>query len=204
MAVRYSFSGQTAIVTGGSRGIGRAIATQLLENGATVWIWDIEPVELVGATALQVDVADPDDIVRAISHLPGGKVDILLNDAGCLGAYQDFERFTAADWQRIVQVNLFGLFEVTHQVLPLMRREGRGRIVNMGSLAGKEGLQPCGLFRGERRGDRLYQSSFPRTQRQRDTRQLRRAWPDRYADDPRSRQRGRRRDDLGQPARAPG
>lgn len=146
MGVRYSFSGQTAIVTGGARGIGRAISTQLVENGAAVWIWDIEPIALVGATTLQVDIANPDDIGRAIADIPGDKVDILVNVAGCLGAYQPFERFTPAEWRHILRGNLLGLFGVTHQVLPLMRRQGRGRIVNMGSLAGKEGLPNLAVY----------------------------------------------------------
>lgn len=65
---------------------------------------------------------------------------ILVNNAGYLGSYKPFEQFDAAEWERILRVNLIGVFEVTRQVLPIMRRAGRGRIVNMGSLAGKEGL----------------------------------------------------------------
>jgi 3-oxoacyl-[acyl-carrier protein] reductase len=67
-------------------------------------------------------------------------VDILVNDAGLLGSYRPFEQSGPEDWEHIVRVNLLGVFEVTHQVLPLMRRAGKGRIVNFGSLAGKEGL----------------------------------------------------------------
>ncbi|TIT78336.1 MAG: SDR family oxidoreductase, partial [Mesorhizobium sp.] len=69
-----------------------------------------------------------------------GRVDILVNNAGYLGPYRGFEAFDPAEWQRIIAVNLIGTFEVAHQVLPIMRKAGRGRIVNMGSLAGKEGL----------------------------------------------------------------
>ena len=67
MDPKFDFSGQTAIVTGGARGIGRAIATQFVRSGAGVWIWDIHPVELDGAQSLRVDVTKPDQIERALA-----------------------------------------------------------------------------------------------------------------------------------------
>ncbi|QEL23705.1 SDR family oxidoreductase [Bosea sp. F3-2] len=140
MQVAYEFSRQTAIVTGGARGIGRAIAAAFAASGADVWIWDIEPVELAGAHSVSVDVTKRDEIAKGLALLEGKGVDILVNDAGYLGPYQPFENSEPSGWQQILQVNLMGMLEVTHQVLPLMRRAGTGRIVNMGSLAGKEGL----------------------------------------------------------------
>jgi NAD(P)-dependent dehydrogenase (short-subunit alcohol dehydrogenase family) len=142
MDIQYDFSGQTAIVTGGARGIGRAIATQFLRSGAQVWIWDVDPVELDGAHSLSVDVTKADEISKALAQTTrqSSRIDILVNNAGYLGKYQPFEQFDAGEWRHILQVNLVGVFEVTRQILPLMRRAGRGRIVNMGSLAGKEGL----------------------------------------------------------------
>lgn len=142
MNIQYDFSGQTAIVTGGARGIGRAIAAQLVRFGAQVWAWDIDPVELDGAQSLRVDVTKADEIARALEQISrqSPRVDILVNNAGYLGGYQPFEQFDPAEWHHILQVNLVGVFEVTRQILPLMRRAGQGRIVNMGSLAGKEGL----------------------------------------------------------------
>lgn len=142
MPVEYDFSGQTAIVTGGARGIGRAIAKGLADAGADVWIWDMDPVPLNGAQVVAVDVTRRDQIAGALAAMAGRRIDILVNDAGYLGPHLPFERLDPAEWQRVVQVNLLGLFEVTHQVLPRMRESGKGRIVNMGSLAGKEGL-PC-------------------------------------------------------------
>lgn len=140
MPVTYDFAGKTAIVTGGARGIGRAIASLLVDSNADVHIWDVEPVDLPGAQSVAVDVTKRGDITTALATLNGKGVDILVNDAGYLGSYTTFEQFEPAEWQRILQVNLLGMFEVTHQVLPFMRRAGTGRIVNMGSLAGKEGL----------------------------------------------------------------
>ncbi|TIU35150.1 MAG: SDR family oxidoreductase, partial [Mesorhizobium sp.] len=89
-----------------------------------------------------VDVTRAGDIRNALSEVVAttGGVDILINNAGYLGPYLGFEAFDPAEWQRIIGVNLIGTFEVTHQVLPVMRKAARGRIVNMGSLAGKEGL----------------------------------------------------------------
>jgi 3-oxoacyl-[acyl-carrier protein] reductase len=141
MDPKFDFSGQTAIVTGGARGIGRAIATQFVRSGAGVWIWDIHPVELDGAQSLRVDVTKPDQIERALAPFvsQSPRIDILVNNAGYLGSYR-LDELDASECQQIVQVNLVGVFEVTRRILPLMRRAGRGRIVNMGSLAGKEGL----------------------------------------------------------------
>jgi NAD(P)-dependent dehydrogenase (short-subunit alcohol dehydrogenase family) len=69
MEIHYDFSGQTAIVTGGSRGIGRAIAAQFVRSGAQVWIWDVDPVELEGAHSLTVDVTKADEIANALAHM---------------------------------------------------------------------------------------------------------------------------------------
>lgn len=148
MDIQFDFSGQTAIVTGGASGIGRAIAAQFVRFGAQVWSWDVDPVELDGAQSLRVDVTKANDIARALGQISGQspRVDILVNNAGYLGRYEKFEQFDPGEWHQILQVNLVGVFEVTHQILPIMRRTGRGRIVNMGSLAGKEGLPSLAIY----------------------------------------------------------
>ncbi|KRE07578.1 3-oxoacyl-ACP reductase [Bosea sp. Root670] len=146
MQVTYDFSQQTVIVTGGARGIGRAIAASFVASGADVWIWDVEPVELAGAQSVTVDVTKRDKIASGLALLEGRSVDVLVNDAGHLGRYQPFESLEPAEWQQILQVNLVGMLEVTHQILPLMRAAGKGRIVNMGSLAGKEGLPNLAVY----------------------------------------------------------
>ncbi|MER9327502.1 SDR family oxidoreductase [Mesorhizobium sp. M0152] len=142
MTVTYDFGGKTAIVTGGSRGIGKAVAAQLIQSGADVWIWDADPLPLDGAYCQTVDVTKAHQIKDALAGVTvdDGRIDILINNAGYLGSYRGFEAFDPIEWQRIIGVNLMGVFEVTHQVLPIMRKAGSGRIVNMGSLAGKEGL----------------------------------------------------------------
>jgi 2-dehydro-3-deoxy-L-rhamnonate dehydrogenase (NAD+) len=142
VSISFDFAGQTAIVTGAARGIGRAIAAQLVRSGAQVWIWDADPVKLDGAQSIKVDVTSAGQIAVAVAHVLSHSphIDILVNNAGYLGSYRPFEQFDAQEWERILRINLLAVFEVTRQVLPLMRRAGRGRIVNMGSLAGKEGL----------------------------------------------------------------
>ncbi|MCZ8545019.1 SDR family oxidoreductase [Mesorhizobium qingshengii] len=142
MTVTYDFGGKTAIVTGGSRGIGKAIAVQLMLSGADVWIWDADPLPLDGAHCQTVDVTKAHQIKDALAAVTAEdrRIDIVINNAGYLGSYRGFDAFDPTEWQRIVGVNLMGVFEVTHQVLPIMRKARSGRIVNMGSLAGKEGL----------------------------------------------------------------
>jgi 2-dehydro-3-deoxy-L-rhamnonate dehydrogenase (NAD+) len=107
----FDFSGQTAIVTGGARGIGRAIATQFVQSGAAVWIWDTHPVELNGTQSLSVDVTKPDQIKRALAPLvsQSTRIDILVNNAGYLGSYLPFDELDASECQQIVQVNLISI-----------------------------------------------------------------------------------------------
>ncbi|CAN7718914.1 SDR family NAD(P)-dependent oxidoreductase [Mesorhizobium sp. LjNodule214] len=148
MTVTYDFGGKTAIVTGGARGIGRTVAQLLARSGADVWIWDADVVPADGTHSQTVDVTKASDIKNALTEIvaKAGRIDILVNNAGYLGPYRDFEAFDPAEWQRIIGVNLIGVFEITHQVLPVMRKTGSGRIVNMGSLAGKEGLPSLAAY----------------------------------------------------------
>jgi 3-oxoacyl-[acyl-carrier protein] reductase len=148
MTVVFDLSGKTAVVTGGANGIGRAVAERLSSSGAHVWVWDMAPVTLQGIDSVLVDVACPDQIAAAVSRTIDrtSGIDILVNSAGYLGAYVTFEQLAPEDQRRILEVNLVGTLEVCRQVLPHMRRVGRGRVVNMGSLAGKEGLRHLSVY----------------------------------------------------------
>lgn len=148
MPVTYDLHGKTAVVTGGAKGIGKAIVERLSHSGAQVHVWDLNPIELNSVKSTKVDVTDRSQIAQAIKALidGGSKIDILVNDAGYLGMLNAFDEHDPSDWQRIIQVNLIGMMQVTQLVLPHMRRWGGGRIVNMGSLAGKEGLAKLAAY----------------------------------------------------------
>jgi 3-oxoacyl-[acyl-carrier protein] reductase len=148
MTVSYDFSGRTAVVTGGAKGIGRAISERLRASGAQVCVWDLDRVEGSGAVSLTVDVTQRDQIAKAVAEtltrLSG--IDILVNNAGYLPSAVPFEQLGPSQWERILAINLLGVVEVCHLVLPHMRSRGWGRIVNMSSLAGKEGLRNLAVY----------------------------------------------------------
>jgi NAD(P)-dependent dehydrogenase (short-subunit alcohol dehydrogenase family) len=138
MTASYDFSGKTAVVTGGSKGIGRAICQQLQQSGAQVWNWDVAPASHEGINFEQVDVVDGKQIDAAISKV--GRIDILVNNAGLLGPPVSVEQLQPDDWHRVLDVNLTSVFRICRRVVPLMRQTGWGRIVNMASVAAKEGF----------------------------------------------------------------
>jgi 2-dehydro-3-deoxy-L-rhamnonate dehydrogenase (NAD+) len=148
MPVTYDLSGKTAVVTGGAKGIGRAIVDRLVKSGAQVHIWDLNPIKLNSVASTKVDVTDRSQIANAIDGLVsrGSRIDVLVNDAGYLGKLKAFDEHEPSDWHQIIQVNLIGMMQVTQLVLPHMRRWGGGRIVNMASLAGKEGLAKLAAY----------------------------------------------------------
>ena len=154
MPVAYDLSGRTAVVTGGSKGIGRAIVQRLSDAGAQVWNWDVSPDALDGVAACKVDVTNAADIERAVAQVTEStaRIDILVNNAGFTGGSLTVEELDPADWRRILDVNLTGVFEVSRQVVPVMRRGGWGRIVNIASLAGKEGSPRLSAYSAAKAG----------------------------------------------------
>lgn len=148
MAASYDLGGKVAVVTGGAKGIGRAIVDRLASSGAAVQVWDVNDVNLPNASFAKVDVTERKQIAAAASALVGqsGRIDILVNNAGYLGRLHAFDSHPEDDWNRIVQVNLIGMMNVAQAVLPHMQRQRRGCIVNMGSLAGKEGLAKLAAY----------------------------------------------------------
>jgi 2-dehydro-3-deoxy-L-rhamnonate dehydrogenase (NAD+) len=145
----FSLAGRTAIITGAATGIGEAIATRLAEAGATVAVIDLN---LAGAQrvaaalpnasfAVEADVADAASVGRAVDQVikQTGQIDILVNNAGIAGPAAFIWEQTDETWQRVIAVNLTGVFNFCRAVVPHMRSRSYGRIVNIASIAGKEG-----------------------------------------------------------------
>ena len=136
----YDLTGRSAIVTGAARGVGRAIAELLLASGCSVTAWDANSCDLPGAASARVDITDAAQVAAALARYSSERLDILINNAGYLGPVTEFSAHVSGDWHRIIEVNLRGTMQVTQSVLPIMVRQGGGRIINLGSLAGKEGV----------------------------------------------------------------
>jgi 2-dehydro-3-deoxy-L-rhamnonate dehydrogenase (NAD+) len=146
---KLDFAGRNAIVTGGAQGIGLAIVQRLLASGAKVRIWDrdkklLDPaVSKLGAAASgeAVDVTDHAAIARAAAaaHKALGKIDVLVNNAGIAGPSMPVVDYPIEEWKRVIDVDLTGPFFCCRAVVPYMTQAGYGRIVNIASVAGKEG-----------------------------------------------------------------
>jgi 3-oxoacyl-[acyl-carrier protein] reductase len=132
---QLDLKGRTAIVTGGLIGIGAAIVKRLEASGAKVRIWD------VGDEANPVDVTDQKAIERATAKALAdlGKIDILVNNAGIAGPTMPVVDYPVEDWKRVIDIDLTGPFLCCRTVVPHMVKAGYGRIVNIASVAGKEG-----------------------------------------------------------------
>jgi len=148
---QIDLNGKNAIVTGGARGIGLAITQRLLASGANVTMWDRDQSALDATAkalnlkdrvhAVAVDIAKADSVrdagEKTIKHWQ--RVHILVNNAGIAGATKKLWEFTPAEWQEVIQVNLSGVFLCCHAIVPHMMANKYGRIVNIASIAGKEG-----------------------------------------------------------------
>jgi 2-dehydro-3-deoxy-L-rhamnonate dehydrogenase (NAD+) len=138
-------SGQTAIVTGGARGIGAAIARRLTDDGCHVVVWDMVDVPSVGgwqpAMAQRVDVSDYESVRHAFDDVLNefGSVEILVNNAGINGPVAEVTEYPLEAWDQVLAVDLTGVFYCCRVVVPHMRQRGYGRIVTIASIAGKEG-----------------------------------------------------------------
>jgi len=143
--------GQTAVVTGGAQGIGFAIAERLVRSGASVALWDIdaslleEAVQSLAAhgkaVPITADVTKPESIQAALDQSIGllGDPDILVNNAGISGPTVPTWEYAIEDWRRVLSIDLDGVFYCCRAVVPGMIERNYGRIVNIASIAGKEG-----------------------------------------------------------------
>lgn len=137
------FEGQTAVVTGGTSGIGAAIVARLMDEGAYVSIWDVNPPETAPTRGdyQRVDLTDPEAVSAAQSALfeAQGRIDILVCSAGITGPNVLVEDYPVEAWRDVFDINVHGVFYCNKAVAPTMRAAGYGRIVNIASIAGKEG-----------------------------------------------------------------
>jgi 3-oxoacyl-[acyl-carrier protein] reductase len=142
-------SNRCAVVTGGAQGIGRAIAERFLAEGAKVCLWDADGdlaanvTDQMGENAYskQLDVTDPDAVTRAAETTVSamGGIDILVNNAGISGPNVPTWKYPVEDWLQVLDIDLNGVFYCCRAVVPIMRSVGYGRVVNIASVAGKEG-----------------------------------------------------------------
>ena len=162
MVFKHRFKGRTAIVTGGASGIGHAVVARLVMEGAKVSIWDLAEDALAqakvksGATDTRaLDVADPSQVERAMDSCIaalGSKLDVLVCSAGVTGPNVAARDYPVDAWQRVIDVNLNGLFYCNRAAIPAMERNSYGRIVNIASIAGKEGNPNAAAYSASKAG----------------------------------------------------
>ncbi len=137
-------TGRVALVTGAARGIGSAIAERLATAGATVAIADIDPATAGSSTigmVLKADVSRSEDVTRMVNTVLErlGQIDILVNNAGIVGTEAPVRDLSEADWDRVLNTNLKGVFLCSRAVIGHMVERSRGAIVSIASISGKEG-----------------------------------------------------------------
>ena len=146
---QLDFQGRHAVVTGGAAGLGFAIAQRLLASGGTVSLWDRDLAQGrqaaeklgPGSTFVQVDVADETSVQEAFASTirRAQRIDALVNSAGITGPNTKVWEYPVDAWRQVMDVNVTGLFLCCRAVVPAMRQAGYGRIVNIASVAGKDG-----------------------------------------------------------------
>lgn len=155
------FKDRTAIVTGGASGLGKAVAARIIAEGGSVALWDLNTElleasakEIQATTAITLDVSNASDVNQAVvkSLAALGKIDILINAAGITGATQPVWEFPIDSWLRVMDINLNGLFYSCRYVVPQMINNGYGRIVNIASVAGKEGNPNASAYSASKAG----------------------------------------------------
>ncbi len=158
---RDRFKGRTAVVTGGASGLGKAVAARIVAEGGQAVIWDINAEVLAAATRdtgasgmVALDVADSVRVAEAAaaSLKVLGRIDILVNSAGITGATASVADYPVESWLRVMDINLNGLFYCCRAVVPGMVAQGYGRIVNVASVAGKEGNPNASAYSASKAG----------------------------------------------------
>ena len=147
--ITYDFKSRTAIVTGGAQGFGLDISKRFLKSGAKVIMWDNDPKALELAakdlnnpnlTSSVIDVSNFEDVNKNVQEiLKNSNIDILINNAGITGPTATLWEYDIEMWKKVVQINLMGTFNCCKSIVPNMIKNNYGRIVNVASVAGKDG-----------------------------------------------------------------
>ena len=146
---KFDFNNRTAVITGGAQGFGLDIAKRFLESGAKVFIWDIDE-KLIRSVVDEaknpnlfynlVDVSNYQNVEKIVSEITSNNnIDILINNAGITGPTAPLWEYDLEMWNKIVQINLIGTFNCCRAIVPNMIKNNYGRIVNVASVAGKDG-----------------------------------------------------------------
>ncbi|MHA1152404.1 MAG: SDR family NAD(P)-dependent oxidoreductase [Alphaproteobacteria bacterium] len=161
---KFDFGGQRAAVTGAAEGIGRAITERLLDSGAAVALWDLNPdllektCEALAARGsvhgVTVDVTDAASVEAAVADTEAalGGIDVLVNNAGIAGPNAVTWEYPLDDWRQVMAVDLDGVFHCCRAVLPGMIERNYGRVVNIASIAGKEGNPNASAYSAAKAG----------------------------------------------------
>jgi 3-oxoacyl-[acyl-carrier protein] reductase len=161
---QIDLSDRHAVVTGGAQGIGLSVATRLLESAASATLWDhddaaletaIQQLEKVGRVAGEVvDVSDVASVDRAVKSTINRDqhIDILVANAGIAGSNHKTWEYPIEEWQRVINVNLLGVYYCCRAIVPCMLRRNYGRIVNVASIAGKEGNPNASAYSASKAG----------------------------------------------------
>ncbi|MFN3259888.1 MAG: SDR family NAD(P)-dependent oxidoreductase [Pikeienuella sp.] len=156
----YDLKGRKAVVTGGAQGIGRAISERFIEAGAKVTIWDVDRSMAeamcaeTGASYVTPNLTDWDAVRSAAARTEAemGGIDILVNNAGIAGMNTTVAEYPVEEWRRVLDINLNGVFHCCKAVTPIMTKAGYGRIVNIASIAGKEGNPNASAYSASKAG----------------------------------------------------
>ena len=159
---QFDLKNKTAVITGGAQGFGLDIAKKFLSSGAKVYIWDIDEKELSNASKKInnknlnyniVDVSNFDQVQKAVSDISiNNKIDILINNAGITGPTAELWNYDIKDWNSIINVNLHGTFYCCKSIVPHMMKNNYGRIVNIASVAGKDGNANASAYSSAKAG----------------------------------------------------
>lgn len=160
---QLDFNGRTAVITGGAQGIGLTVAKQMVAGGARIALWDrdqealaraIEEIGAENSVPVNVNIGDLASVETAVAATMDilGRIDILINNAAIVGPNCTLWEYPVEDFEAVIQIGLVGTFLVSRSIVPHMKNTGYGRIVNVASIAGKEGNPNASAYSAAKAG----------------------------------------------------